>query len=54
MAEEEKKPAAGKERRGEKDPGYEKRKEESEAAAIEIDVHEEKAPETIIHVREDS
>ncbi|MCB1137533.1 MAG: hypothetical protein KDK25_07660 [Leptospiraceae bacterium] len=44
---------SGKDRRGEKNPEEEQRKQESEESAIEIDVHEEKIPDSVIKVREE-
>ncbi|MCB1169351.1 MAG: hypothetical protein KDK25_03405 [Leptospiraceae bacterium] len=44
---------SGKDRRGEKNPEEEERKKESEESAIEIDVHEEKVPDSVVIIREE-
>ena len=44
---------SGKDRRGEKNPEEEQRKKESEQSAIEIDVHEEKVPDSVVKVRKE-
>ena len=53
MAKSDKSGPTGKDRRGQADPNYEKRKAEAESGAIEIDVHEEKVPDRVVKERKE-